>query len=60
MLAETAQRVAGRFPLIGVGGIHSARTAQAKLDAGATLVQLYSSLVYKGPGLVTEIKRGLR
>jgi dihydroorotate dehydrogenase len=60
VLAETAKRVAGRFPLIGVGGIHSAGTAQAKLDAGATLVQLYSSLVYKGPGLVTEIKRGLR
>lgn len=60
VLAETAKRVAGRFPLIGVGGIHSAKTAQAKLDAGATLVQLYSSLVYKGPGLVSEIKRGLR
>ena len=59
ILAETARRVAGSFPLVGVGGIHSAATAKAKLQAGATLVQLYSSLVYKGPGLVTEIKRGL-
>jgi dihydroorotate dehydrogenase len=60
VLAETARRVGGRFPLIGVGGIHSAKTAKAKIEAGATLVQLYSSLVYKGPGLVSEIKRGLR
>src|SRR6187402_3201253 len=60
VLAETARRVGGRFPLIGVGGIHSAKTAKAKIEAGATLVQLYSSLVYKGPGLVSEIKKGLR
>ncbi|MDQ0392473.1 quinone-dependent dihydroorotate dehydrogenase [Labrys monachus] len=59
VLAEVARRVAGKFPLIGVGGIHSAATAKAKLEAGATLVQLYSSLIYKGPGLIGEIKRGL-
>jgi dihydroorotate dehydrogenase len=59
ILAETARRVEGRFPLIGVGGIDSAKTAKAKIEAGATLVQLYSSLVYKGPGLVAEIKTGL-
>ena len=59
ILAETARRVEKRFPLIGVGGIDSARAAKAKLAAGATLVQLYSALVYKGPGLVWEIKRGL-
>ena len=58
ILAEVSRRVAGKFPLIGVGGIHSAATARAKLEAGATLVQLYSSLIYKGPGLVAEIKRG--
>jgi dihydroorotate dehydrogenase len=60
MLAETARRVNGAFPLVGVGGIHSAKTARAKLEAGAILVQLYSSLVYKGPALITQIKRGLR
>ena len=59
ILAETARRVEKRFPLVGVGGIDSARAARAKLAAGATLVQLYSALVYKGPGLVREIKRGL-
>jgi dihydroorotate dehydrogenase len=60
MLAETAQRVAGRFPLVGVGGIDSPERARAKLAAGATLVQLYSGLVFEGPGLVEAIKRGLR
>jgi dihydroorotate dehydrogenase len=59
ILAETAKRVEGRFPLVGVGGITSAETARAKFAAGATLVQLYSGLVFKGPGLVGEIKREL-
>jgi dihydroorotate dehydrogenase len=59
MLRETAKRVEGRFPLVGVGGITSAATARAKLEAGARLVQLYTGLVFKGPGLVGEIKRGL-
>jgi dihydroorotate dehydrogenase len=49
----------GKIPLIGVGGIHDAATAQAKFAAGASLVQLYSALVYKGPGLVREICSGL-
>ncbi|WP_454816850.1 hypothetical protein [Labrys neptuniae] len=52
--------VGARFPLIGVGGIHSAETAKPKLDACATLVQLYSSLVYKGSCLLKQIKKGLR
>jgi dihydroorotate dehydrogenase len=60
MLAETAKRVGGRFPLIGVGGIDSPERARAKLEAGATLVQLYTGLVFQGPGLVEAIKRGLR
>lgn len=59
ILAETFLRVEGQFPLIGVGGIDSAEAAFAKIRAGATLVQLYSALVYKGPGLVKEIKAGL-
>lgn len=59
MLARAAQRVEGTFPLIGVGGVDSAETAIAKLQAGASLVQLYSALVYKGPGLVGAIKSGL-
>jgi dihydroorotate dehydrogenase len=59
MLAETFLRVEGQFPLIGVGGIDSALTAWNKIQAGASLVQLYSALVYHGPGLVQEIKGGL-
>jgi dihydroorotate dehydrogenase len=59
MLAQTFVRVEKQFPLIGVGGIDDAEKAIAKIEAGATLVQLYSALVYEGPGLVTRIKRGL-
>ena len=59
MLAETFQRVDGQFPLVGVGGVEDAETAAAKMDAGATLLQLYSALVFKGPGVVADIKRGL-
>lgn len=46
---------AGRFPIIGVGGIHSAEDAVEKLQAGAALVQLYSGFIYEGPGLVKTI-----
>ena len=46
-------------PLIGVGGVHDAASALLKIRAGASLVQLYSALVYKGPGLVGEILAGI-
>ena len=59
MLAETFVRAEGAFPLIGVGGIDSGATAIAKIKAGATLVQLYSGLVFRGVGLVSEIKADL-
>ncbi|MGY0570216.1 quinone-dependent dihydroorotate dehydrogenase [Bradyrhizobium sp. RDM12] len=59
MVAETYVRVEGAFPLIGVGGIDSGGAALTKIRAGASLVQLYSSLIYKGLGLVEEIKRDL-
>lgn len=45
--------------IIGVGGIDSASSAQEKLDAGADLVQLYTGLIYKGPGLVKQILKGI-
>lgn len=51
--------VHGRIPLVGVGGIASGADAYAFLGAGATLVQLYTGLVYQGPGLVRRIKRDL-
>lgn len=59
MLAEAFVRAEGAFPLVGVGGIDSGETALGKIKAGATLVQVYSGLVYRGLGLVGEIKRHL-
>jgi dihydroorotate dehydrogenase len=59
MVAETYVRAEGAFPLIGVGGIDSGGAALTKIRAGATLIQLYSSLIYKGLGLVDDIKRDL-
>jgi dihydroorotate dehydrogenase len=59
MLAETYVRAEGAFPLVGTGGIDSGRTALAKIRAGACLVQLYSGLVFRGLGLVGEIKAEL-
>lgn len=48
------------FPIIGVGGIHSAKDAQEKLDAGASLVQIYTGFIYEGPGLVKRILKGIK
>ena len=45
------------FPIIGVGGIHSAKDALEKLDAGADLIQLYTGFIYEGPGLIKEINK---
>jgi dihydroorotate dehydrogenase len=59
VLAETYVRVEGAFPLIGVGGIDSGDAAVAKIKAGADLVQLYTGLIYRGPGLLGEIKAAL-
>ncbi|MDO8789467.1 MAG: dihydroorotate dehydrogenase (quinone), partial [Sulfuritalea sp.] len=49
-----AQALAGELPIIAAGGITSGKRARAKLDAGATLVQIYSGLIYRGPLLVAE------
>lgn len=59
MIAAIERRTGGKLPVIGVGGIMSAEDARVKLDAGAVLVQVYTGLVYRGPGLVREILRGL-
>lgn len=58
-LAEVHRLTAGRIPLVGVGGIESAETAWQKVRAGASLLQLYTALVFDGPGLVTAIRHGL-
>ena len=59
MLPKTRKRVGPDLPLIGVGGIDSAETAWTKITAGADLLQLYSSMVYKGPRLANTIVKGL-
>lgn len=59
LLAEMARLTEGRLPLIGVGGVASGADAYAKIRAGASLVQLYTALVYGGPALITDIKRDL-
>ncbi len=57
ILSDIYKLTNGKIPLIGVGGIASGRDAYAKIRAGASLVQLYSMLVYGGTGLVRKIKR---
>ncbi|MEO7212906.1 quinone-dependent dihydroorotate dehydrogenase [Mucilaginibacter sp.] len=49
----------GSFPIIGVGGIHSAEAAAEKIAAGAVLVQLYTGFIYEGPGLIARINKKL-
>jgi dihydroorotate dehydrogenase len=56
MLAETYVRAEGAFPLIGAGGVDSGAAAFAKIKAGASLIQLYSGLIFRGVGLVGSIK----
>ena len=58
-LAAFYRHTGGRIPLIGVGGIDSADTAYAKIRNGASLIQLYTGLVYLGPGLIPAITAGL-
>jgi dihydroorotate dehydrogenase len=58
-LVEAAEIARGALPLISVGGIDSADEARRRIDAGATLVQLYSALVFKGPGLPRAIAKAL-
>lgn len=48
------------LPIIGVGGVMSGADARAKIEAGADLVQIYTGLIYRGPGLVTEVAKALR
>ena len=55
-LAEKSNK---SFPIIGVGGIHSAEDAIEKLEAGASLVQLYTGFIYEGPALVKAINKAI-
>ncbi len=53
------EKSGGSFPIIGVGGIYTANDALEKLEAGASLVQVYSGFIYEGPGIVKSICKGL-
>jgi dihydroorotate dehydrogenase len=59
IIARIAEHTGGSIPIVGVGGVMGPEDARAKLDAGATLVQLYTGLIYEGPGLVKRILEGL-
>jgi dihydroorotate dehydrogenase len=59
LLAEIYRLTEGKIPLVGVGGVSNAADAYAKIRAGASLVQLYTALVFDGPALIGRIKRGL-
>lgn len=59
MIAELYQLTGGRIPLIGVGGIFTAEDAWEKICAGASLIQLYTGFIYKGPRIVRQINEGL-
>lgn len=58
-VAQFASRLQGEIPIIGVGGIEDAASARRKLEAGASAIQLYSSLIYQGPGIVKQIVNAL-
>jgi dihydroorotate dehydrogenase len=53
------RRTGGQIPIVGVGGIDSTQAALEKIQAGASLVQIYTGLIYRGPGLVRKINHGL-
>ncbi len=59
LLRAMRDRIGARLVLVGVGGIRSGADAYAKIRAGATLVQLYTALVYEGPDLITRLKKDL-
>ena len=59
VLQQTVKKVNGAVPIVSVGGIMNPDDAKKRLDMGATLIQIYTGLIYRGPGLVKEILRSL-
>ena len=59
MIQYLAEKSNKAFPIIGVGGIHSAEDALEKLEAGADLVQVYTGFIYEGPSLIKRINKAL-
>ena len=59
MIKKFYKQLNGKIPIIGVGGVNSGKSAYEKIAAGASLIQLYTGLVYKGPSIAREIKKEL-
>jgi len=59
VLLQVRKMAGPDLPLIGVGGVHSVESAYAKIRAGASAIQLYTALVYEGPGLIKRLRDGL-
>jgi dihydroorotate dehydrogenase len=59
LIRDVHTHTRGKIPIIGVGGIASAQDAWLHIRAGASLVELYTALIYEGPGVVERIKAGL-
>jgi len=60
VLKKLSKHLKGRVPLIGVGGIFTGADARAKIDAGASLVQVYTGFIYRGPDVIADARRALR
>jgi dihydroorotate dehydrogenase len=58
-IASVYRRTQGKLPIIGVGGIMNADDALGHINAGASLIELYTGLIYEGPGLITLMKKDL-
>ena len=59
MIKKFYKKISGKIPIIGVGGVNSGKSAYEKITAGASLLQLYTGFVYKGPAIVKNIKQEL-
>lgn len=59
VLRQVVKRVGGKIPIVSAGGIMNPEDARKRLDLGATLIQIYTGLIYRGPGLVSEIVKSL-
>ena len=59
VLRELARALKGKLPLIGVGGILSGADAKAKINAGASLVQIYTGFIYRGPDLIRDAVKAI-
>ena len=60
LIMHLAKELNGALPIIGSGGIHSLASGQEKIDAGAKLLQVYSGLIYEGPGLIQTLAKDIR